>query len=430
MADIVQNIELFGSDIAYLNKLREQGHQDFVLPTAKQNDWKYTKLLNLSLQKFNMLPSRFLLENLGQDICEKCCCSNQKECNGCANNIKKDMPFDCYSFYFEDGKFVPIYPVFAERVEVITLMQAIVEGKAQKYLSQNASHYPFFALNNAYLEEGLFVCLKEGANLTKPIVLHYHTTNKAPNIYANIRNIIIMESGASADIIEYFYYDGDIKSCYLNNVVNEVHLSPQSRLNHYKLQDESYKSFHFATNLVRVEKEANYSSFCLQKGAEIGRNQTDVDLLEEGGKASVNAGYIMNGWACLDTNTNINHIHGNTDSSQQIRGVVGGEARGVFLGKISIKPNAQQTNANLLHKALLLSEEAEVDTKPELEIFADNVKCSHGATCGELDKEKLFYLCSRGVGLEDAKQILIDAFLDDVIDCIKNEQVKDWIKSA
>ena len=161
----------------------------------------------------------------------------------------------------------------------------------------------------------------------------------------------------------------------------------------------------------------------------MGRNETKVDLLQENAKAQVDAAYIMNGWATLDTTTDIEHLSPKTDSDQMIKGVVGGEARGVFQGKISIDKDAQETEGHQLHRALLLSDTAEIDVKPELEIFADNVKCSHGAACGELDQDQLFYMRSRGIGEDEAKQILIDAYLLEVINRIDDEQIREWVRS-
>ena len=137
----------------------------------------------------------------------------------------------------------------------------------------------------------------------------------------------------------------------------------------------------------------------------------------------------MNGWATLDTTTDIEHLSPETYSSQLIKGVVGGEAKGVFQGKIYIAQDAQKTEGRQLHKALLLSDTAEVDVKPELEIFADDVKCSHGAACGELDQEQLFYMRSRGIGEKDAKQMLINAYFTDVMARIHNIKIQEWLQN-
>ena len=180
--------------------------------------------------------------------------------------------------------------------------------------------------------------------------------------------------------------------------------------------------------MVRVRSGGFYDAFCLQRGANIGRNETKVLLKEEQASAEVNAAYVMHGWATLDTTTDIEHLAPETFSHQLVKGVVGGDAKGVFQGKIHIAKHAVKTEGTQLHKALLLTDTAEIDVKPELEIFADDVRCSHGAASGELDEETLFYMQSRGIGREEAKQILIDAYLDDVVNKVADAAVREWFR--
>ena len=243
-----------------------------------------------------------------------------------------------------------------------------------------------------------------------------------------MRNLIDVEKNSSVQIVETFCYDGKVKSTYFTNVVNEIHLAENSCLRHCKIQDEAFKAAHISFNAVDVKANGSYKSFCLQKGADMARNETYVLLSDEGARADVDAAYIMNGWATLDTTTNIKHLKPYTISSQLVKGVVGGQAKGVFQGKIHIAQNAVKTEGYQLHKAMLLSDDAEVDVKPELEIFADDVKCSHGSACGELDKEQLFYMQSRGISEDKAKQLLIDAYLNDVIAKVEDEKSREWIK--
>ncbi|MBR6663698.1 MAG: Fe-S cluster assembly protein SufD, partial [Alphaproteobacteria bacterium] len=292
----------------------------------------------------------------------------------------------------------------------------------------DVAKHPFAALNQAYLQEGVYINIEKNVELKRPLVIINHTDSEQENLLLNLHNIIVLEQGAEATLVEYYIYDGDPKSRYFTNVVNEIYLSPNSRFYHNKIQNEAFKASHIALNLVSAKKDSLYKSFCLQKGANIGRNETLVRLKEEGATAEVNAAYIMNGWATLDTTTDIEHLSPCTYSHQLIKGVVGGNAKGVFQGKIHIAQDAIKTEGNQLHKALLLSDDAEVDVKPELEIFADDVKCSHGAASGELDENQLFYMRSRGIGLEEAKQILIDAYLDEVTTKIDNEKISAWIK--
>lgn len=428
MAELLQNVELFSANIPWLESLREKASRDFVLPSAKTEAWKYTKLYSLEADDFVVLPSKFLeeFEEIAQD-CDDCNCGCG--CGGCScdKNCYLPLPFDAYQLHFYNGKFVPIYPALPQGVEVITLMQAIVEGKIRSPMARDLADYPFAVLNNAYVEEGLFIFVDKDVVVDRPFVLVNHS-NYQENVISNLRNIIILEEGAKLEFLEYYKYSGEEKSRYFNNIVNQIYLGKNSELLHYKLQNEAYKAVHIALNIADVGFGASYNSVCLQQGADLGRNESIVNLLQEYAKTEVNSAYIMNGWAILDTTSDIRHLSPKTYSSQIVKGVVGGEARGVFQGKIHIAPLAIETEGRQQHRAILLSDKAEIDVKPELEIFADNVKCSHGAACGELDKEQLFYMRSRGIGEDQAKKILIDAYLDDVLNRINNLAIRDWLK--
>ena len=312
----------------------------------------------------------------------------------------------------------------------MTLIVDEFAQEAKPYFGQlvDMEHYPFAALNTAYMEEGVYIRIDRNVKLDKPVILVNHTSVGAENLFYNLRNLIVLESGAKAELIEWYNYAGAEKSRYFANVVNEVFVERGAEFRHYKMQDEAFKANHVALNMVRVRSGGFYDAFCLQRGANIGRNETKVLLKEEQASAEVNAAYVMHGWATLDTTTDIEHLAEKTYSSQLIKGVVGGEAKGVFQGKILTAPIAQKTEGRQLHKALLLSDTADIAVKPELEIYADDVKCSHGAASGELDQEQLFYLRSRGIGEDEAKQILIDAYLDDVVNKVADAAVREWFR--
>lgn len=437
MAELIRETELFGTDIPRLEGLREKGRAAFRLPTPKTEAWKYTRLHVLKNGDFVPPASKFLAELSGEDG-DGCGCSGCHDdgkdtghcCCGHCHGNRPELPFAAYPLHFDNGQFVPVYPALPRGVEVMTLMEAFVNGEENHLLGKyiDLNQYPFAALNTAYLEEGLFIRVGRGVRLSRPLALVFHTDGGTLCRLANVRNLIVLEEGAAAGLVEYYCYDGAPKSCYFNNIVNEIYLGAGAELNHYKFQNEACKAAHIAFNAVRIKRNGVYNGFCLQKGADLGRNETRVQLLEEEAKAEVNAAYLMNGWATLDTTTDIEHLAEKTYSSQLIKGVVGGEAKGVFQGKIRIAPNAQKTEGRQLHKALLLSDTAEIDVKPELEIYADDVKCSHGAASGELDQEQLFYLRSRGIGEEEARQMLIDAYLTDVVARVDDPEIRDWLR--
>ncbi len=440
MAGLIQDVELFGADIPRLEGLREKGRAAFRLPTAKTEAWKYTRLRALTTDDFVVPPSKFLAELSGEN--EECGCGGKCHCGHCGGGEhecschghgekRPELPFAAYEFYFDNGQFVPVYPALPRGVEAMTLMEALVSGEEGHLLNKytGLNDYPFAALNTAYLEEGLFIRVGRGVSLDRPLVLLCRSRGSGENRLSCIRNLIVLEEGAKAELVEYYEYEGEPKARYFNNIVNEIHLAAGAELRHYKLQNEGFKAVHIALNLVRVGHQGTYSGLCLQKGADLGRNETRVQLLEEEAKTEVNAAYLMNGWATLDTTTDVEHLAGRTYSSQLVKGVVGGEAKGVFQGKVHIAPNAEKVEGRQLHKALLLSDTAEVDVKPELEIFADDVKCSHGAACGELDKEQLFYLCSRGIGEEEARRMLVHAHLAEVLARADNPEIREWLQN-
>ena len=410
MAGLLQNIDLIGDELPWLHELRQSGREAFSIagvPTAKTEAWKYTKPRELNADDFVAAQPA----NPG--------------------NWEAALPFDCYKIRFENGFFSPAGSDLPQGVEVVPLIEAALFGpEVRKYLGALADikEHPFAALNQAYLNEGVYIKVDSNVELKKPIALISHTTPHEQNLFFNLRNLIVLGKNSAATFVEYHSWSGELKSRYFANVVNEIYLADSSRLQHCKLQDDAYKADHIALSVVAVENNASYNSFCLQRGANLSRNETLVKLLAEGANAEVNAAYVMNGWATLDTTTNIEHLAPNTISHQLVKGVVGGDAKGVFQGKIHIAPHAVKTEGNQLHKALLLTDTAEVDVKPELEIYADDVKCSHGAASGELDENQLFYMRSRGIELEEAKQLLIDAYLNEVIAKIGNEKIREWIK--
>ncbi len=418
MGGLIQNIKLIGADLPKLEALREKGRNSFLsqgLPTAKTEAWKYTRVRELAGDDFVME------ETCGNDCSKEhsfCCCQGK-----CA------LPFDAYEIHFCNGKLKEDHFHLPEGVQTIPLIEAVMENETSAFLNKSfeMQNFPFAALNTAYLEQGVFLRVARGVCLDKPLAFINHSHSGVKH-FANLHNIVVLETGAQVTLIEVYQYSGEVKSEYFNNIVNEIFIGRQAVLRHYKVQSEALKAVHIALNAVKVKENGLYESFCRQKGANLARQETHVVLQESGAEAIVNAVYMMNGWATLDTTTDIEHLAQNTRSNQLVKGVVGGQAKGVFQGKIHIAPNAVQTEGYQLHKALLLSDEAEVDVKPELEIFADDVKCSHGATCGELDAEQLFYLQSRGIGAEEARQMLIEAFVDESFQMIKDDNIRHWMK--
>lgn len=428
MSGLLQEIKLFGDNIPWLEALREKGKEAFItqgLPTAKTEAWKYTRPRDLQTDDFVMY------ENEDTEECNHCSCEEEEKKDACHHREIKNIPIEGYEINFYNGKLQHNHSELPKGVFIQSLPEAIIyNDEIKHYLGKivDINNYPFAALNTAYIEEGVFIHIDKGIKLDKPIILINHTHSCHENLYYNIRNVIVAEKDSSFEFLEVYKYSGIEKSRYFANLVNEIYIGRNAKIKHYKLQEEAFKAVHIALSQVKVKEGGEYKSFCMQKGANLARNETKVQLTEEKAKAEVNAAYLMNGWATIDTTTDIEHLSPETYSNQLVKGIVGGDAKGVFQGKIHIAPDAVKTEGHQLHKALLLSDRAEIDCKPELEIYADDVKCSHGAASGELDAEQLFYMRSRGIDEDTAKQILIEAYLEDLFSQIDNEQIREWLR--
>jgi Fe-S cluster assembly protein SufD len=404
-----KNIELWGEDIPWLSGFREKGLRAFEKqgwPTSKTEAWKYS-FLNPDI--FSSLE----IDTIPHECDDNCHCHNHEKS-------------DSYEIKFCDGKLTSEHFDFADGIVIKPLVEALFDGDVKPYLSKNfeVEKFPFAALNNALLEQGIFLCIERGTILDKPIYLHYHSHGKR-NLFCNIRNVIVLENGAQATILED--YDGEDGE-YFNNVVNEIFVGREAHLHHYKKQNEAEKARHITLNAVSIKQEGSYTAFCRHKECTFARTESFIRLLEKGAQVIVNGVYKLEKNGISDITTNIRHLAEYTTSNQLVKGVLDGNSKGVFQGQIHIAKNSQKTSGNQLHRALLLSNTSTVDCKPELEIFADDVKCSHGATSGDLDKEQLFYMQSRGIELEKAKSILIEAYLNEVYSHIANEEILNWLK--
>lgn len=407
-----QNIKLWGEDMPWLAGLREKGLVAFEkngLPNAKTEAWKYS----------------YLKESVFNDLIidtepHQCSCHGECHCHDADN-----LPFETIKIPVCNGKPDTEHAELPRGLVIKPLAEAIYDKEAQKYLNKSLDieNFPFAALNTAYLEQGLMIVAERNTIIEKPVLLSYHSHGQ--NLWQNVRNLIVLESGAQLTLLEDFSGDDEF---YFNNIVNEIYIGNEAVLTHYKRVKEAAAALHIALNSVVVRQNGRYNAFCAQSECRLARSESYIQLQQEGAEANVNGAYRLYNDGHSDITTNIRHLAAHTTSNQLVKGVLDGSSRGVFQGQIHIAPNAQQTEGYQLHRALLLSDNAEVDCKPELEIFADDVKCSHGATSGDLDKEQLFYMQTRGIALADAKQILIEAYLNEALQKVENEQLREWLK--
>jgi Fe-S cluster assembly protein SufD len=280
----------------------------------------------------------------------------------------------------------------------------------------------FVALNTAMLADGAFVRVARGAVIAEPIEIFYLT---AGPIAVHPRALILVGADAHCTIVERYQGAGD--GVYLNNAVTEIVAGDRSVVDHYKLQQESLSAFHISTLQAAVGRSANFSSHSISLGAALARNDANATL-SEGSDATLNGLYIVNGTQHVDNHTVIDHAMPHGTSHELYKGILDGKAHAVFNGRIIVRKDAQKTDSKQTNKNLVLSDDAVVDTKPELQIFADDVRCTHGATIGQLDSEALFYLQSRGIGKPQARSLLTYAFAQDVVDRIKVQSLRDSLE--
>jgi FeS assembly protein SufD len=278
------------------------------------------------------------------------------------------------------------------------------------------------ALNTALMTGGVALRLPEGLTLGKPIhIVHLDGNGASASTFT--RNVIVAEKGASATVLESYETLGT--NGLLRNAVTEVKLGDKSAIHHVKLQGEAVETIHLNVWLASLAADARYNAFQLSVGAALSRNQLYVGFDGEGSATDVSGATLARGKQHCDTTLVVEHRVPRCESRELFKLVLDGEARGIFQGKIIVAPNAQKTDGKQMSQALLLSETAEFDSKPELEIFADDVVCGHGATSGQIDEDLLFYLESRGIPEEQARALLIQAFVDDALEVLDDDLLRE-----
>ena len=281
---------------------------------------------------------------------------------------------------------------------------------------------PLVALNTMLAQDGAAIHVPAGQDGGTLQLIHVATTDAD----AHPRHSIRLDPGAQLTLVEIAAGEGT----YLLNTVAEIHVGAGAHLTHIRLQDDSVTAFHVSTTYAEVATDATYDSFTLNLGARLSRTEVHATLSGERATAHLNAAQLLTGSQHADFTSVVAHQALNGVSRQTVKNVLAGRSRGVFQGRIEVARAAQKTDGYQMNQALLLSPDAEVDSKPELEIFADDVKCSHGATVGELDAEQLFYLRSRGVPDAEARSILVRAFLSEALDAVINETIRARLDNA
>ncbi len=394
-----------GPGPAWLQVLRQKARTrlgEIGFPTTAQEEWRFTNVAPL-LQWPLHVP-----ENGACRV-------------GPADIEAFRLAGDGYCVVFVDGRFRPELSTLPGRGALLQAgsLRAQWEGdgrELEKHLARHASGGAqfFTALNTVCFEDGAYVLVPADAVVEQPVQLLYLAVSDRPGAAVHPRNLIVAQQGSSVKIIET--YASLTEAPHLTNAVTELAIGPEARVEHCRLQDESEHAFHIAEVQAAQSRGSHWLSHSIATGARLARNQIQTALGGEGAEAILNGLFLARGEQLIDHHTVVDHVQPHCESHEFYYGILAGHAHGVFNGKIFVRPDAQKTNARQTNRNLLLSEHAVINTKPQLEIFADDVKCTHGATVGQLNDEALFYLRSRGIGAALARRMLVRAFAQDAVE--------------
>jgi len=402
--------------LALVRKNALERFLDKGFPTTRDEEWRFTNVAPL-------VSGSFALPVLPHADAEKD-----------VSALKKDFGFDeSYELVFVNGrvsKALSSLVDLPDGVVVTSLADALASSAHAETLRPILSRgsgdaTPFFDLNEAFLSDGAFVHIPEGVALERPIHLMFLTSSGEPMV-THPRSVIVGEAGSQLRIIES--YGGPNDAVYWTNAVTQVIAHEGAVIDHYKLQRESASAFHLASLGYVQKRSATVSNHSLSLGARLARHDIRCELDGEGADVTLNGLYVVKGSQHVDHHTVIDHRVPHCTSRELYKGVLDDASSGVFNGRIIVRADAQKTDSRQTNKNLLLSDDALVTTNPQLEINADDVKCAHGATIGQLDPEALFYLRSRGIAREDARRILTEGFMADISDRIRLAAVRDTLR--
>ncbi|MBI2307412.1 MAG: Fe-S cluster assembly protein SufD [Rhodocyclales bacterium] len=399
-----------GQGLPWLERWRAEALAAFAAsgyPTLRDEDWKYTSVAAIENAVFDLLPPAGAAP---AEVSAKL---------GAAIEALA-LPGACL-MVFVDGRYAPALSrldALPAGVTVASLAETLARApeRLQAWLGRRQFHASplagFAALNAAGFADGAYVHVDQGVTLAAPLQLLFVAS--AEKLATHSRNLIVAEAGSRLDLIEQHAARG--AAGYLSNVVSDLAVGPGAAIAHYKLQEEGARAFHVAAVNAELQQGSRFASASFAFGAALARTDIAVALAAENAECTLDGLYLADGRQHIDHHTRIDHLVPRGTSREFYKGVLAGAGRAVFNGKVVIHEDAQHSDAAQSNRNLLLSPLAEVDTKPQLEIWADDVKCSHGATVGQLDPEQIFYLRSRGLAAAAAQTLLTWAFAAEMVE--------------
>lgn len=415
--DELEQAGAFSSGASWFSGIRKAAMERFIqlgLPTTRQEDWRFTSVAPLAKKSFSVASA-----DASPDLS--------------ATGYETLLTFAPIRAVFVNGHFS------AELSDLSGLPAGVTVGSLKRAMEADAApvieylgkvtkdeQHPFVALNTALFQDGAYIHVPDNLVVETPLQVIYLAASAAGASMCHPRNLIVAGQHSQVTIIES--YAGNDDDVYFTNSVTEVVVAQDAVVDHYRYQQESTSAFHFSTLEIDQARTSNFSTQAVTFGGGLVRNDIGFTLGGEGCLSTMNGMYQLRGQQHVDNHTRIDHAHPNCESHEYYKGILAEQARGVFNGKIMVRQIAQKTNAKQTNRNLLLSPTALINTNPQLEIFADDVKCTHGATIGQLDETQLYYLRARGIPVDEARRILTYAFANDVIERIKVEPLRNELE--
>jgi Fe-S cluster assembly protein SufD len=399
----------------WLPPLRQAGLASFAqagFPTLHDEDWRFTNVAPIAKLNFQLAGAVAV---------------NGAETRALDESVFAALPG--HRLVFVNGLFSAtlsrIKPVTGGvRIENLSAALAKDSALVEKHLGKYAhpAGNAFAALNQALFSDGAFIFVPQDVAVAEPVQLIYLSSAKHPGETILPRNLVIAEANSKLTVVESYISTGNV--AYFTNAVTEILAGDHAAVEHVKVQDEATQAYHIATIAGEFGRASNVSIHSFALGAKISRNNIRTKLAGEGLECILNGLYLTKDEQLADHHMIVEHAQPHCASHEYFNGILDDKSKGVFHGRIYVHPVAQKTDAKQTNKNLLLSDDATADTKPQLEIYADDVKCTHGATIGQLNAESIFYLRTRGIGTDMARQMLIHAFAGEIIERIKCEPAR------
>lgn len=406
---------------SWLTALRREGYTQFAeagFPTTHDEDWRFTNVSAIAQTRFTLAD---VAKVTAKDL-----------------QLFNASTFAC-RLVFVNGRFVRALssiPALPKGVKVTSLAEEIVTNPAavEPHLGRHLNFYrdAFAALNTAFMDDGAFVYVPRSTVVEQPIYLLYISVPGSKPLMDHPRNLIVVEENSQATIVEDYVslngMSGTTDVTAFSNAVTELVAGESAVVSHYMIVRESEQTFNVSTLRIQQARSSNVSTHSLLLGGSLIRNNVHPVLAGEGAECLINGLFMANGRQHMDNYMLVEHASPHCNSRQFYNGILNGQAHGVFHGRIIVHKDAQKTDAKQTNRNLLLCDDAQIDTKPQLEIYADDVKCTHGATIGQVDENALFYLRSRGLDETAAKHLLLQAFANECMDRMHPGAVRDHVE--